>query len=180
MIWNMSVCVCSVQTVTEVLHAIGVIRCVGPTKVNHLSILIPPSCTHARMRACTHAHMHTCTHAHMHTCTHKYTNTPAHAQDKNSLEKPVLDTVVINMFKMQHYLCTMPEECHSWKEWQVLLLLLTCVCVCVRVSICVRVRVRVRVRVSVCVLVHVRVRVCVSLFLPVQASACIACYEASS
>jgi len=60
-----------VQTVTEVLHALGVIRCVGPTK------------------------------------------------DKDSLEKPVLDTVVINIFRSAQLLCAMPEECHSWKEWQV-------------------------------------------------------------
>ena len=50
---------------------------------------------------------------------HTHTHTHTHTQDKDSLEKPVLDTVVINIFRMAQVLCAMPEECHSWKEWQV-------------------------------------------------------------
>ena len=60
-----------IPTVVEVLHAKGIIRCVGPTK------------------------------------------------DPDTFEKPMLDTVFINTYKVAALMLEMPEESKEWKEWQV-------------------------------------------------------------
>jgi hypothetical protein len=37
----------------------------------------------------------------------------------DTFEKPVLDTVFVNTYKMAVLMSHMPEEAKSWKEWQV-------------------------------------------------------------